>query len=359
MKILALYILKIFAQRTMLVAGTLIGVLLMFDVMANAGDIIADKENSMSLIFTYMSWRLPAVIVTILPLAVLISTLLTMAQLANRQEITILYSSGMNLYMLAGILLIGGLIISLLHFAIAEIFLTNAAYKLRVWSENDYQYLPKEEDQRTLPLWLKVDNALMFVENASADGSKLYNLSTLYRDSNGNPLEYFSAKQAIYEGNGNVWRFENVYWQNLADGQKKDLSELRTALSITPDRFSVARKNMFELTMGELSRLSDTRVTDEQPNFIYDLWLQKKFVNSLSILVMIMLAVPLGFQLARRNQMYAAALAIIAVGFGYFFFDRFLLSMGETGQLPILVAAWVPSILFSGCVSLYVIVRHK
>ena len=79
---------------------------------------------------------------------------------------------------------------------------------------------------------------------------------------------------------------------------------------------------------------------------LYELWFQRKLAQPLSVLLMVILAAPMGLFIARRYNALLVSFGFIGVGFLYFITERILLSLGETAALPPFLAAWSPFLIF-------------
>lgn len=348
MTTLVRYILKTFLLKAFLIACVLIGIFIVFDVLANSEKITAGKAEFIESIFTYIMLRLPGIAMFILPLATLLAAIFTLIQFVTRQELVTMHAAGMSIYHIILILLAGGVAISILHFALGDRILADTAYKLRIWAESDYgTKTEKNAVLKPLPSWIVSGNTLVYIKDASANGKEIFGIILIKRDENGKATTYYTAQQASFEEGKGIWKFKNVYQNNLNGEQEIFYESIRMPIEILSEKFSISKKTSHEFTVAELLHLSNSNRIAEHPKFIYSLWIQKKFAQSFSILVMIMLATPIGFQLARRSQILLVGALIITAGFSYIFFENLLLTLGEANKIPSIMAAWLTPVFFS------------
>lgn len=345
MKRLTQYFLLFFLTRVGIATVVLSGLLAVFDMLARSEDIVAAHQEALDPLFSYVLLRFPEILVLVLPLATLFAGVVSIVQLILRQELVILFDTGKSLYFFARVLLLGGLAIAILYIVITSYILPDTSYRLRVWEENNYTTVPDTEP-RPLSLWFEDDKAFIYAENASPDGTVLLNSTLLLRDSIRHIYNYYHTPRMEYIG-GQEWELEKVHSQDLEKNQKQFLPSVRLHLGISPDDFTTAKKGVNELTPSAIRALRDELKQEGKSSRLYDLWLQKKYATPLSIFVMILLVLPLGMQNARRSHVVRWGIGSIGIGFFYFFFERFLFSLAETGALPIFLAVWTPALLFS------------
>lgn len=339
------YLVRLVLGWAVLTIAGLSAILVLFDVLANADRVLGHGSGVMLPLLFYAGLRLPEVVSLVVPLAVLLATMAVFAQLVASSELIAMRAAGISIYRVAGAAMLGAGVVAVAHFWIAETVVPETAGRLRLWEERGFRGLPPMATPRHAPTWFAVGDSLVHVGHSSFDGQSLYDVTVVRRDGEGRLLNYFTAAFAHY-GDG-LWRFQQVHRPALNGEPARDIAELRLALPVTPRRFSALAGAPAELGFAELWRLAHSPDLADRPAYYYNFWLQRKIAQPLSSLVMVLLAVPLGLQLARRNRMLAASFAVIAAGFLFFVAERLLLALAETGVLPSAVAAWTPAAVFS------------
>jgi lipopolysaccharide export system permease protein len=74
--------------------------------------------------------------------------------------------------------------------------------------------------------------------------------------------------------------------------------------------------------------------------------------------MMVLLAAPVAQSMQRQGGMVRGLALGVVLGFLYFVTDGFVLTLGEAGALPPVVAAWSPALLF-GIVGSATLVRME
>jgi len=343
--ILFSYVTRLFLARCAITVAGLTGLLLVFDLLANADAVVGNAGRAIAPILSYIALRLPEIAVLVMPLAILIASLAAFAQMAASQEMVAMRAAGMSIYRPIGIFLVGAALIAVGHFWLADRLVPETSGRLRYWAEQDYRGMPPSEAPRSVPAWFAAGRSLIHVGGSSVDGEILRDLTVVIRDAEGMLEDYFTASSARYIADD--WAFFDVERPASGSMEVGRVERETVDLPITPARFSRLSGTPTELTFLELLGLSRSETLEARPDFFYAFWVHRKLAQPLGALVMVLIAAPVGLQVARRNTLLLATFAAIGAGFMFFVTERLLLAFGENGYLPAAVAAWTPAILFS------------
>lgn len=355
------YLFGWFLRRGLQALAGISAVLLVFDLLAHAETVTANRSDVIWPLLRYSILRLPEIIQLILPLAVLTGALVVLAQAITRRELVILYAGGVSAYRYIRIFWAGGLVFAALALLLSEVILPTTAPLLRNWKEAGYA-AGATAPTHPVRLWLHTPDGLIHVGRASDDGRTLYALRLLTNAESAvqeqGSRRYIRASEAIYLGDGQ-WRLQGVHVHVLKNGKQLELADQRMGLRLRPALLALLRSDLQELTAGQLLTLYRSGVHSEKPRDSYRLWLHRRAAGPVAVLVMILLAVPLGLQVTRRAQLLAGGLGCIAAGFVYVFISRFLFALGLSGALPPVVAVWSPVLLFSAAAFILLLHYHE
>jgi lipopolysaccharide export system permease protein len=158
------------------------------------------------------------------------------------------------------------------------------------------------------------------------------------------------------------WHFYNLTIRTFnPDGSM----EIETAhekiipLKETPDDFKVARREPEEMSYSELkSYINKIEKAGYQiPEYVPYLYAKLSF--PFVCVIMPILAIPFALRVGSRGGGIARGMGLsIIIGFVYFVFFNFSLTLGKGGILPPWFSAWVANILF-GSLGSYLILRVK
>ena len=354
MRTLPRYILRLFLGRAVAAVAGLTALLLVFDILANAGEIVARGAGVFVPLGHYAALRAPEVATLVTPLAALLAAMMTYAHLVTTSEMIAARAAGVSLRRVMGAVLVGAAVVAVAHGAFQQFVAQDTSARLRLWAERDYQGAPPSMTPQRAPAWFAAGDALVHADSSTPDGRRLDGVTVVRRDPQGRLIDLFDAAWADFS-NG-FWRFHEV--ARLIEreaGAPTTRARLDLVLPISPKRFSTLAESADELGLGELWRLHNTPDAGSRPDSFYSFWLQRKIAQPVGALVLVLIAAPIALQAARRNRLLLASFGTVTAGFLFFVSERVLAALGETGLLPATIAAWTPAAVFS-LLALWVVV---
>jgi lipopolysaccharide export system permease protein len=336
-----------FAWNVAIMGVALTTILTLFDLLAHASEVsLGGAPPLLSLLF-YELLRLPSICVFILPFAVLIAAVQTFGSLAGQREIIALESSGFTLPRITLILVAGAGALAVLQFGLADQIVTGATERLNEWKADGYRGLPKLDALEDSPEWLASGNFIIQLVGVSADGSELYSPTVIETDDMGVATRYWNARAATYDGDG--WILEDVTGRDLERKTELHYRDLRLPLAIAPRLLSSFAKPVEELRFSQLRTLGWKNIeTQIHPPELYRVWTNYRLAQPMGGMVMVLLAAPIGLQVQRNGRRILVSIGVFFLGFLYFILQSILLSLGEGGDLPPMLAAWGAFAVFGG-----------
>jgi len=343
-KRLAWYMAKMFVTRCLAVLAALVVILQTLDMLGESAKILAFPGNGEAEVLRYLSLRLPQLIQTFTPFAVLLGTLITLATLNQNSEVVSMKAAGISAHQIIAPLILASLVIAGLSFAFNERIVTRATETLSGWQNVEYGKVPRDSGIRP-NIWVRFGEDLVLAREVHSAGAatELRNL-TVY-DRRGETLKsVISARRAVRVGDG--WRLEEGSTFDVDNGQTTRFTTLPWGRGLEPAQFTLAKVDSdeedFTSLRGAIAELKSAgRDTAELES---GLW--HKISGPLSVVLMPLLAAVAAFGLARSGQVFVRAVIGMALGFAYFVADNFSMAMGSYGAYPPLAAAWAPFLLF-------------
>lgn len=349
------YLLKRFCSQTLLVLASLAAVLLLFDLLTNAEDVTVQSDNIFFSLLFYLLLRIPAILTLTLPMSVLIGAIFTFAKLSSDREMIAMETAGLTLSKVLLIMMSGVLMLSAVQIVMQNTVGAAASGALYEWKQRGYAGLPDEKGEPQIPNWFTSDSYIINISSASKDGHSLKNLVISGRDKDLLLNEYFTASKAVFERDG--WILYDVYYKNLATAEEYITASMPFKMTVTPVRFSSFSKPVEALRTNELWLLGKNKAgTQNRPSYYYAVWFHHHLSQPLGAMIMVLIAAPIALILARRGGLIMGGTLAIAGGFFFFVTEKILLTLGENGQLPVILAAWGPMVIFgllAGSVILY------
>jgi lipopolysaccharide export system permease protein len=297
--------------------------------------------------FRYFLYKLPLLISRVLGFAVLFATLFSLGLLSRNQEITALRSGGISLYRITLPLLLLSLLICVFTFfwneALVPIFTRKS------------QYIYKTEIKKTQPksllgtkdIWLRGEDSFVSVSYFDSrknilEGVSLYLLS---RDFKLNSL----IEAPLASWNGTSWQVrKGIQWLFDSDGQMIQ-QNVDTSLPLveTPEDLKLLALEPEEFSFAQLRKqIADLKAKgiDSQE---YEVDLQAKMATPLVSPLLVLLAIPFALKYSSAGGWPLSFGFTLVLGFGYWIILAFSISLGHSGALPPLVAAWIPNIILA------------
>jgi lipopolysaccharide export system permease protein len=341
----ARYLSRTFLSRFGLLLLAFLVLFEIFDMMA-IGDQVISRNDSILALFQYSALRIPEIMAQSLPFSVLLGALLTLAGLAQNNEIVVLKSIGISFFQLLAMLAPAALVIGVAHFLLADQVVPQLSPRVEqlLEPEDRADKAGKEDEEANAGIWLRDDRAVVSMERASRDGRDIEKVTVFERDEKGK-LQTIMRANAAHFKNGR-WTLQGV--RILVPGDlERDLPEMQWTTGLRPSQLSSLAAHPSVLSIKQIMRFIRTPEIGARPVHVYATWLQQRISLLLKPLLMILLAAPAA-NITRRQAGMAGTLAYgIAAGFAYFVADGLGLAFGEAGKLPALVAAWVPGLIFA------------
>ncbi|HEY5029338.1 MAG TPA: LptF/LptG family permease, partial [Candidatus Angelobacter sp.] len=357
------YVLRSFVSYLLLILASLLVLFLVFTYFELLSDIVRKKIPILTQL-EYLLNFVPSVLYQITPLAVLLTVLIMFGLMQKSNEITAMKATGVSIYravipiLIIATTLAGGL------FVLDQWYLPYANKRVET-----LRNMIKGKPAQT---YLRPDRKWIFGESKKkSDGTvenrKIYYYEAFDPDRNTfgsvsvfelNPHSFQMVKR-VYAARARwaehlmKWTFENGWqrtWSNSPgadpheDLRKFDVSTF-AELNEPPTYFKKEVLQSSEMNYDELQR------------YIYDLQqggfdvvrlrvqLQKKIAFPLITLVMAVLAVPFALSGGRRGALSGVVVALV-IGVTYVLTSSLFEAMGNVSQLPPLIAAWSPDLIF-------------
>lgn len=294
----------------------------------------------------YLFLLSPEKLVEFLPAVVLIGSLLGMGALASNGELTAVRAAGMARWQIAlSAMKTGALfgVLILLFYQYVTPYTHTQAIQLRAKTLGKTHLLTLDN------FWSKqmIDARERFVHigHSNAQGV-LFDVSIIeFAD---NQLRSRQVIESAYYQNGS-WVFENVRDYQYHD-QRIDISqtqERRNIEFLPPDVYESAHVELDTLSIMDLYHYAQYLGNNGLDNYRYRQVLYKKITAPLSVLVMILLAMPFVFGHSRSGNTGARLVIGIIFGMCYYIFAEMMSSLGRVYLMPVWLSIFVPIVFFT------------
>jgi LPS export ABC transporter permease LptG/LPS export ABC transporter permease LptF len=356
------YVLRNFVGNLVLILSSLLVLFLVFTYFELLSDIVKKKVPLLTQL-EYLLNCAPDMLYQVTPLAVLLTVLVMFGLMQKSNEITAMKATGVSIYrtvvpiLVIAATLAGGL------FVLDQWYLPYAN-KRRETVRNMIKGKPAQT-------YLRPDRKWIFGESRKSDGAegnrKIYYYEAFDPDRNTfGSISAFEldphsfrmvrrtyASRARWAEHLQKWTFENGWQRSWTNTPSSDPHEELNRFDVKTFAQLNEPPNYFKKEVLQSSEMN----YEELRRYIYDLQqggfdvvrlrvqLQKKIAYPLITLVMAIIAVPFALSGGRRGALSGVVVALV-IGVVYFLTSSLFEAMGNVSQLPPLVAAWSPDLIF-------------
>ena len=304
-------------------------------------DVLLRHDASLSASVRYFVFKIPLMITHVLPAATLVATLLSLGMLARSNEITAWRASGVSLWQTGRPILAAALLLSFAAFAWEEIVVPYATRQFEHVNRVEIRKHPERSLLSDRQVWYQGRQGFYNIDLVDMRRKTLYGL-TIYR------LTPDFEIAAIVEVKSATWTGDRWHTQGIIEHAGVAGGEVTTrrvpdgqALIDEPiDDFLEIKRNPEELSYRALKDRVEglKRKGIDASHFLVDLNL--KLALPFAALVLAWVGLPIAGAVRRQPSIPQILSGGLVVGFSYWVILGFARSLGESGLLDPLVAAW-------------------
>jgi LPS export ABC transporter permease LptF/LPS export ABC transporter permease LptG len=344
------YVLRDFGMNLAMVVAAFLMLLLVFTLFELLGDILRNQISPL-VVGEYLLNVSPYFVYNITPLSILLAVLITLGVMQRSNEITAIKTTGISIYRIITPLLVASAILASGLFFADQFYLPHANKR-----QDALRNLIKGKPAQT---YLNPDRKWIFGQHSDI---YYYELFDSDRDQFGR-LAVFQFDPATFQLTKRIYA-DRAHWEDslqrwvCTQGWERDLrgpaiENYRTfdvatfpVVSEPPTYFKKEVKQSSEMNYQELRRY----IRDLQQSGFdvvrLRVQLQKKLAFPIITLVMAVLAIPFSLSTGRRGAITGVAVAV-GIAVVYWTVAGLFEAMGNISQLPPVLAAWSPDLIFA------------
>lgn len=346
MKILNLFLLKHFLRILLLSIAAFIGIYLLIDFFEKVGDFIDYKASSRDYL-SYLLNSIPVISVQILPLAVLMSVVLTLGTLGRTNEVTAMRACGVSLWRIVQPLMLLAFCLSLLLLGLSEFVVpinNKALYSLlEVKLEGKQQIFKRNE------LWYRDNNRIISIRVANPNQQTLKGVTIFTLNAEPKVIMRQEAPLARYSDGS--WIAPTLTERHFSseDGDLlslKNFEQRSLDINRKPEDFIQQGDQNDSLTFLELWELVRTLEREGIDATHQRVDMHNRLAAPFTCLIMAFLGVPFSLQRGRNSNIALGIGLTLGIGVIYFILHSLVTSFGYSGAFPPLLAAWTANAIF-------------
>ena len=345
-KKLDLYIIKKFLGTYFFAIFLIILIAVIFDFSEKIDEFMENNAPVHSIIFDYYLNFIPYFAVLFAPLFTFIAVIFFTSRMAYNTEIIAILSSGVSFRRLLLPYFFGATVIMFFNLMLGNYVIPKANHTRFIFEENYYYNHPHGFSERDFHSQIEPGIFAYFQNfNTSSNYGRLFSLEKF---ENGRLVSKLMSQDARWDTTVNKWVVRNYYIRNFGDsGQTVTTgSTLDTTLNLNPEEFRRRDNAVEAMSIGELNRFianQKMQGSAKVNQLLVEKYKRISFPFSTFILTLI------GVSVSSRKVRGGIGMHIgigLLVSFSYILFLQFSAQFAVSGELPPLLAVWLPNFLF-------------
>ena len=344
--ILDRYISRIYMRAAALSFASLLGIFYIATFIDRSDKLFKGQATTLTLLHL-LTFMTPQFVYYVIPLAALLSVMVTFGLLSRTSELAVMKACGISLYRITLPLIVLGLVWSGVLYGLEQRIMARANQRAE---ELDSQI--RGRPSRTLnPLsrqWLVAHDGAFYHYTYFDPVPKAIQNLVVYRPArDGWRLEsQVSAPQAIYSSG--EWIGVRGWVQDFTAQQSRWTPFARRTLPLeAPDYFETEQPLADMMTVPQLKQFIDEQAASGFNVVPQMVELQKKLAFPFATVVMTLLAIPFGLTTGKRGTLYGIGIGIV-LAVAYWIIGSAFAAIGQAGLLSPVMAGWAPNVLAAG-----------
>lgn len=351
MKKLDIYIIKKFLGTFFYAISLLILVVIVIDISEKIDDFLEKDAPLMDIIFVYYVNFIPYFVNLFLYLFTFIAVIFFTSKMASNTEFVAILCAGVSFRRLLFPYLLSAIILSLLSFYLANWLIPQTSAKRRAFINTYVEKLSRDKD-RNIHFQTK-PGTFAYIDNYNTSNNIGYKFS----------LEKFNKKGLYYQMHAEQIKWDTVrgawiikdYFIREIDGLEEKIRRgkiLDTIVNVAPSDFIIDHRNYEVMDFSQLKqyiiREKSKGASDLQ---FYEVEKHKRVAYPFATIILTVI----GVSLSSRKVKGGIGLHLgfgIAISFAFILFMQISTVFATYGNLPPIIAVWIPNLIF-GALAVY------
>lgn len=352
-KLLDTYILKKFLGTFVFTMLLITVIAVVIDASEKADDFVRSGLSFWQLVTHYFIGFIPFIMSMIFPLMVFIAVIYFSSKMAGRSEFIAILAGGVRYNRMLRPYLIGGTFLSVI-FWLASQYWVPRANEIRtdfqaVYVDRNSSYIA-DPTRDVKDYYLRVDPHT-FVDFRRYDTATRTGLSFFLQKLKGNTVYYtINASAIAWVPKTKDWKLTSVIERTINGPEEslKRLDTLHVNLNVKPEELRRDDYLKDKLTTPELHQfihMEEVRGSEGLNTFKVELY--HRDATPFSVIIMSMIGAIIASRKIRGGSGLHLAVGIVMAS-TFVVMDKFSVTFSTKGNLPPMLAAWLPNIIFSG-----------
>ncbi|MCP3895843.1 LptF/LptG family permease [Bacteroides sp.] len=341
------YIIKKFLGTYVFAIALIISIAVVFDFNEKMDKFMEHQAPWTAIVFQYYMNFIPYFANLFSPLFVFIAVIFFTSKLAENSEIIAMFSTGMSFKRMMRPYMISAAIIALTTFALGSYIIPKGSVTRLNFED---RYVKKKKTSAVSNVQLEVDSGVIaYIDNYS-DYNKTGNRFSLDKFVDKKLVSHLTARRITYDTTTvNKWTIHDYMIRNL-DGLKETITKgdrVDSIINMDPSDFLIMKNQQEMLTSPQLSEYIEKQKRRGFANIKeFEIEYHKRIAMSFASFILTIIGVSLSSKKTKGGMGLHLGIGL-ALSFSYILFQTIAATFAVSGNMPPVVAVWIPNILYS------------
>jgi lipopolysaccharide export system permease protein len=330
-------------------ALTLIAVLCIFIAIDYLGtmDEFIDSHVSLLHTFQYVLFKIPFITTQAMPVILLMAILIAFGLMSKNNELIILNASGISIYALVRPVLMISATAALLLFYLAEHVVPLTMQQSNAIKQNEIRKTTNVA-VKAENIWIKGQRQITHIKYFDPSSQIVFGLTRYFFDGQFRLIRRIDARTAEYQNSR--WVLHQCMDQHLNASDNTYAISLHDSLTenlgLEPADFRQIAHKSEEMNFRQLRNYIHKVEAEGYAATVYRVDLNAKCAYPFVCVIMALIGIGLTARKRLDKGLPVSVSYGIGIGFLYWVFQSFCISLGYGGILPPMVAAWAANFVF-------------
>lgn len=345
LRILDRYIIRKFLGTFFYAIALIIVIVIIFDISEKVDDFLEKDAPLKAIIFDYYANFIPYFVNLFSPLFTFIAVIFFTSKMAGRTEIIAILGSGISFRRLLRPYIVSSLILAIMSFLLANFVIPYTNINLMNF---EYRYIKQPKKSAGIDIHMMVSaGTFIYLENYNNTEDIGYKFSLEKYDKENLSLK-LQSEYLKWDKINRQWKLEQYVIREIkgmAETIRKG-QQMDTLLEFIPDDFKVNVEDAKTMKFMELRHFIEKEKMKGSRRVIeFEVEKQKRIAFPFATIVLTLIAVSLSSRKV-RGGIGANLGAGIAISFAFILFMQISTTFSIYGNLPPIIAVWIPNIIF-------------
>ena len=341
------YIIKKFLGTYVFAIALIISIAVVFDFNEKMDRFMSHEAPWNAIVFDYYLNFIPYFANLFSPLFVFIAVIFFTSKLAENSEIIAMFSTGMSFKRMLRPYMVSAAIIAVVAFCLGSYVIPKGSVT-RINFEDKYYKPRKANTARNIQL--EVDSGVIAYIERFEDYSKTGYRFSLDKFNDKQLVSHLTARSITYDTTAvHKWKIKD-YMIRQMDGMKESITKgdrIDTTLFMEPADFLIMKNQQEMLTSPQLSEyISRQRQRGFANIKEFEIEYHKRIAMSFASFILTLIGVSLSSKKTKGGMGLHLGIGL-ALSFSYILFQTIASTFAVNGNMPPVIAVWIPNIMYA------------